>query len=838
MAPPMNLLLNPGFGFHSLERGPAGAAASFCSGAVACWDQDAYRDAEVYRAPRVTAFRPRFPVDNVVVIHPGKQFSQFMLLAEAGLDPGDRISLSVFGHQSAPRSLRAAIHMMQVDDAPGEWSPAAFGQQDKRTFAKCTRGELTPVPGAEGTCEAAGDFELKIENITVTGAFPQDHPPGGAPAPQAHRPWTIGITVEFTNVSEKDAWIYSPCLSQGPRALNRLPEARRLPTFYRNIPRTMQKLWLGEPLYILHLGYSSDRGDANPPLYLYDENPKSPTFKQPLQQLFDGAKVGHPEWNDYIPSWSLYFMGWGRMRCGLLRKFDYPMSRILLNIMACGGSFVSEAHSGYAEYASLSIPPGPANGHRAGKTWQELCPEIFSRPEGPVPDLVTFGYGIKCTPEGVDEIEQFEGAIRWFQRHYPNVEFIFCINDWREGVAHNASALMELSLRYQIPFLNFGRTLNLVARHCALVAPVPGDGHLQAYAHYLWFKELERAFEAVDPLEPGIAQVRLPERLSPYTLGWEGDVRTYSAPHPRIRKGLGFILDDTVVNLWATCKDERVQISVDGKPVPGVRSLPMARRDSRNSTFAAGRLSLGDRHIVEVAGNVFADGGAQRATGLNVAPGRHLPIGKNTDEARMVAVDAKTAPDRQWFGIESPRWRLGDLRPRPFESQWGAPYGSPQVAVPAGKSVETEVAGTFLSIAYADQPEGGTLCAQVDGKDGALSATANMAFHTAGGEARYIEDRKGTGPFPYGMHSIRITAVNGPVALLGVFSYDTRANRAAERLLRGTACPGESVSFCPPFKARPLVFCTGGLRVLLEGVSAVQVKFGGERPGAYEIVGE
>ena len=74
--------------------------------------------------------------------------------------------------------------------------------------------------------------------------------------------------------------------------------------------------------------------------------------------------------------------------------------------------------------------------------------------------------------------------------------------------------------------------------------------------------------------------------------------------------------------------------------------------------------------------------------------------------------------------------------------------------------------------------------------------------------------------------------------MLGVFSYDTRANRAAERLLRGTVCPGESVSFCPPFKARPLVFCTGGLRVLPEDVSAVQVKFGGERPGAYEIVGE
>jgi len=28
----------------------------------------------------------------------------------------------------------------------------------------------------------------------------------------------------------------------------------------------MQKLWRGQPLHILHTGYSSDCGDANPPL--------------------------------------------------------------------------------------------------------------------------------------------------------------------------------------------------------------------------------------------------------------------------------------------------------------------------------------------------------------------------------------------------------------------------------------------------------------------------------------------------------------------------------------------------------------------------------------------
>jgi hypothetical protein len=203
----------------------------------------------------------------------------------------------------------------------------------------------------------------------------------------------------------------------------------------------------------------------------------------------------------------------------------------------------------------------------------------------------------------------------------------------------------------------------------------------------------------------------------------------------------------------------------------------------------------------------------------------------------MFAVDAKTVPDRQWVGVESPRWRLGALRPQPFDSQWGAPFGAWQARVPAGQSVETEVAGTFLSIAYVDRPDGGMMGVEVNGK-AILRQPTNVPFRTASGEELMLENRKGIGPLPYGLHSVRVAAINGPAALLGLFSYDTRSNRANERILRGTAHPGETVRFSPAFKAMPLVLCTGGLRVSLADVSVTQAKFTGDGPGGYEIVGE
>jgi hypothetical protein len=801
-----NLLVNGAFNFHSFENSRLGEPTAGKSGSVACWDQAAYRDCEVFRATGVTEFLPRYPVEGVVVIHPGKSLSQFVLLSEVELDPGDRVSLSVLGHQSTANSLQASVWMMQVDGAAGEWSPADYKQDDKRTFTRCARGELTSAPGATGNSGADTDFELQLANVEIIDATPKNMTPEEAKTP---RPMTIGITVEFRNVSERDVWVYSPCLSRGPRALNRLPAARQVSTLYRHIPRTMQKLWRGEPLHIMHTGYSSDCGDANPPLYFYDEDPKSPTFKQPIQREFDGSLIGHPEWTDYIPRWNLHYMQWGRMRAALLQKYNYSIDRILLNTMACGGSLLCEAHSGFADYAALTIPPGPLTNHRVGKSWAELYPDVLKRPTGAGPDLVVFGFGAKFARNVThDEVEQYEGAIRWFQRHYPGVEFMFSVNDWHERFTANAGGLRELSLRYGIPMIDFARALHLSNRHYDGRNPMLNDAHPQAYAHYLWFKQIERAFEAVDPIEPGLPQMQLPERISWHTIGWEGEQQTYTAPNARFRQGTAIILDDTTVNVWTTGKEERVQISIDGQ-VDDQPRLSTPLRNVRNSTFAGGHLSLGDRHIVEVAG----------------------------PEAKFTAVDCKRANERQWIGIDSPRWQIGKQVAEPFASQWGAPFGSQQLRLAAGETIAIDVPATFFSIAYVDQANGGQLVVEVDGRE-MLNQPTNVPFRTVGGEELLLENRKAVGPVAYGLHTIRLTAVAGPVSVLGLFSYDTRSNRANERVVRGTAYPGETITFTPPFKARPLVHCGGGLRFNASTTTATQVTFTGDGPGTYEIFGE
>ena len=81
---------------------------------------------------------------------------------------------------------------------------------------------------------------------------------------------------------------------------------------------------------------------------------------------------------------------------------------------------------------------------------------------------------------------------------------------------------------------------------------MPADGHPQAAAHYLWAKQLERAFDAADPMGAGIAQLSLPWRLSDHSINWEGEVRTYDAGDRRLHNNQTLVIDDTFVNLWAT----------------------------------------------------------------------------------------------------------------------------------------------------------------------------------------------------------------------------------------------------------------------------------------------
>ena len=804
---PSNLLLNPAFNFHSFDNSREGKAAEYRSASIACWDQTTFGDAEAYRNARQTALHTSFAVDNVVVIHPGKSIKQFALLAELDLDGNEHVSLSVFGHQAKPKSLSAAIRMMRLDSEEGSWSPKDFGFSDERTFPKHSRGELTAAPSFVSESPDASDFELKVEKASIPFGFTEN------PTKSTKQPNVIGITVEFTNTSKEDVWIYSPCLARGDKALNRLPESRALPEYYRGIPRTIQKLWRGEPLHIIVMGSSIDRGSANPRMVPYDEDPKSPTFKQPLSKTtdFDGTLIGHPEWNDYIGWWQHHFMYGGRFRQWLMQRFNYPMDHLLLNTMARDGSCIAESHSGLEAYATLSLPPDPDfNGQAKGKTWQELYPAVFARPEGARPDLVIFGSGANEKVDGADEVAAFEGAIRWYQRHYPGIEFVFCMWQNRESYTPNTGHLRELSLRYQIPFIDLGRVISETTRYCNSSALVPSDGHPQAAAHDLWARQLEKAFEVADPIQSGIAQLHLPERLSQYTPRWEGEVTTYDAGDKRLRNNTGFILEDTFVNLWASTKDELVGVRFDGAEDEGSRRRPSRIRDNRNSTFARGKLSLGDRHIVEVTGK----------------------------ESALIAVDSKSLVNRQWRSVGQAPWRISvKMEMQTFHSEWGNPFGNAVATLSDGITASMHFIGTDLSIAYADQADGGTLVVIVDGEE-KLRVATNQPFTDASCKALYMENRKGIRGLAYGWHNVVAKSEGKPVSLLGAFTYDTRSNRSAERVERGEARGGDTITFSAPFKARPWIICHGGLAVKIENVSPTSVRFTGEQEGSYEVVGE
>jgi hypothetical protein len=380
----------------------------------------------------------------------------------------------------------------------------------------------------------------------------------------------------------------------------------------------------------------------------------------------------------------------------------------------------------------------------------------------------------------------------------------------RESYTPNTGHLMELSLRYGIPYIDFPQIVSLTTRYCNSSALVPSDGHPQAAAHDLWARALESAFDAPDPIEAGIPQVQLPERLSPHTIGWEGEMTTYDAGHPRLRAGRGFILDETAVNLWATTKDPLVGVRLDGVRTDTSRRKPSLKRDDRNSTFAIGRLALGERHIIEVTG----------------------------DDAKLVAIDAKIALQRQWADVRSPRWKFSALpERRQFASQWGAPYGDEVAILAPGQSATFDFIGTDLSIAYADDPLAGEARVSVDGRE-SLRFLANQSFTDSAGEALYMENRQAVRSLPFGWHSVEVSAAGAPVRLLGAFTYDTRANRAQERVERGRVFPGEEVHFSAPFKARPWVVCSGGVRVELGDVSEHSVRFRGTQEGSYEVVGE
>jgi hypothetical protein len=801
-----NLLLNPTFEFHSFAGHRLGKAEGYSSGYVAFWNCDAYGDVQVVREAHAPAdVQPAVSVGNLVRIGPGKSLRQFIAVPEGRLAHGTSVVLTVYGSQSAAGALRARLRTLKLDSEDGTWSPSEFGMADKRSFPRHSRGELVCAAQVEASSDQAGRVALATAPLVIEGRFHANSPDTS----YSQDVNTVAVEVELANsAADAPVWVWWPTLTPGAQAAWRLPAEQQPYPYYRHIPRTLQKLWKGEALHILAMGSSIDRGSANPPMYLYDETPGSATFKQPLSdRVFEPDRVKRPDLAGYIGWWQHYFCYTGRLRLELLRKFDLPVDRICLNLMACDGSCVGEAHSGLAAYCSLSLPPAPnENGQGEGKSWKELHPGLFSRPEGPRPDLVIFGSGANEKTDTPNEVAVFEGTIRWIQRHYPDTEFLFCMFQNAGGYTPNADDLRALALRYQIPVLDYGKLSDDLTRWCNRYALVPNDGHPQAAAHYLWFKVLERAFECWDPILPGIAQRQLPERLHPNTYGWEGDMVTLTQGDARINGNM-VLFEDTALNCWGSVADDKPIPWVDGQKQASRRSQP--GRDLRNSLFRHGDSRLGDRHILEIEG----------------------------PEAKLTAVDLKVCPNRRFIPVDSPAWERQGLEVKEFVSAWGAPYGKQRVDLPVGASLTVAAVGSDLSIAFVDQPEGGVLKVEVDGQSSADLAT-NTAYTDRSGKVHYLENRRGILGLAYGLHRITLTATGAPVSVLGLFAYDSRPNRDQERVLRGLASPGEVLSFSAPFKARPLVYCTGGLGVEPRDIEADAVRFSGSGPGFYEIVGE
>jgi hypothetical protein len=281
---------------------------------------------------------------------------------------------------------------------------------------------------------------------------------------------------------------------------------------------------------------------------------------------------------------------------------------------------------------------------------------------------------------------------------------------------------------------------------------------------------------------------------------------TFREGSPRIKGNL-FVFEDTAINCWGAVDDGTPIPRVDGIAYSARRSTP--RRDVRNSLFRFGRTRLGDRHILEIEGK----------------------------GAVLTAVDAKVCPNRRFFPVSSGRWKAGGLPPAPFASEWGAPYGDTAIVLQPGKTLAIEVVATDVSLAYVDEKDGGGLNVRVDGEE-KLVIEADKPYVTVDKRTFYLENRKGILGLPYGLHRVEVEAVDKPVRVLGLFAYDSRPNRAAERVLRGFAAAGETVTFSAPFRARPLVRCGGGLTARPEDITPRSVTFSGQGQGWFEVVGE
>jgi hypothetical protein len=800
-----NLLLNPDFEFHAFENHRLGKAISYLSHNVAYWNTDAWGDITVTRESHIPSeIRPDYTTHNIVSIEPGKKIWQFFTLPEADLALGDHVSLFAGGYQTEPNAIKVCIKLLKLDSEDGTWSPADYGMVDKIIYPKYSRGEPVVAKQYATSSMDRGKITLKIDNAEIIGRFTNDK------ESRSDNINTIGMVVEFENSAAKSTvYIYTPCLSKTTKAFSKLPVKCKMIPYYRYIPRTIQKLWKGQAIHIIVMGSSIDRGSASPSMVPYDENPNSPTFKKPLCTSLDfDPNILRPDLNGYVGQWRHFFSYAGRLRLELMRKFNLPASKICLNFMARDGSSVSEAISGLQQYCSLSLPPNAElNGYKTGTRWQELHPELFSRPQGPGPDLIIFGSGANEKTDTPDEVAVFEGTIRWIQQHYPYTEFLFCPFQQRGGYTPNNGDLQALALGYQIPFIDFGKISDDLGRWCNPYAPDPIiDGHPQAAFHYIWFKQLEKAFECWDPIEPGQAQLQLPQRVHQNSYGWEGQIVSYDSNSNRINN-CKFIFDDTAINCWGNSDANQISVYVDGEFIASRR--PFSKTDVRNSLFAYGRCRLGDRQVLEIRG----------------------------ENAKLNCVDAKVCPNRIFFGIANKLWKTNDAKIALFDSKWGSPYGATYLSLEPNKAIEIETVCTDVSVAYVDTPNGGLMRVFVDDIE-KLAQMTNISFIDIDKNNHFMENRKGILGMNYGLHKIRIEAIDRPVSILGIFTYDSRSNRDFERRITGYAYPNDTVEFTLPFKARPIVICSGGLKISDSDIKSDRIRFSGDGFGIYEVIGE
>lgn len=724
-----NLLVNPQFDHLDSETG----AALYVAG----WNVEQRGDVEALRLGQ--------QAEATIKIAPGKRFWQFFALADIdGEWKGESVSLSAEIAQEQPEAALVRLSLMGIESGEGKWIPAELGEfGDSREFSSHGRGELIVLnqvvsrsPGQQG------NHIVKAEGLEVDWYFKEQKEAD----PDFRN--AVGIRVEFENLSEdQPLWIRNPVLVRGEQAVSGVVPGREVPQWSRQIPRTMAKLLAGEPVYILTLGSSIDRGSANPRLYVYDEDKQSPTYRQPLaaDKPFRSDIVGRPDLEGYLGWFQHYFMYTGRMRLELMRKYGYGIEGILFNVMACDGSSIGESHSGFADYASLALPPAPGvNGHVSGKSWKELYPRHFGQGQMPTPDLIVFGHGHNESIDGPDEIAVFEGAIRWFQRHYPDVEFVNCM--WIRRVRDGLNQSMpELCAHYGIPFIPVNELIQHLRGTVNYYAIAPDGGHPQAAAHYLWYKQLEKAFETTSREFEPLPQKHLPPRMNPWSYLWEGDMVTFEEGNDRLFQGRMMIVEDGPFNLWAKHDhaSETMKLLINGEENKGAgRGRNSTKRDIRNSTFAYGRLAPGERHVVEVTG----------------------------ENPKIVASDHKVALRKQFFPAGNDLWQT-PLRSQAYSSEWGYPYGKQLYLLNEGDVLTIEVNAELLSVAWLDREEGGRFEVYIDGQL-AWEQDTDQPFVDSEGNPFFMENRRAINGLEKKPHAVQIKTVSGKVSILSIYGYD------------------------------------------------------------------